>query len=175
MRQARIQKYSIVLMALIACYTIYYPYSSLSWLVDFSFLQPERMEKNNWTGGLVDTQIRVTYFLMWLVPVLAGIYACLAGMFVADLCRKGLYFSEKVAKGIIHLGISIMVSLLSDTLATSFTPKVLSWLNPVEKAGLRFRFDYADTGLILCGFAFCIMGLVMREAVLIAKENDGFV
>jgi len=175
MRQDRIRRYATAFMVLLGAYTLFYPYSSISGLIDYAFLYPERMVKSRFTGGFVSDGLRWGYFWMWLTPVIAGIYGCVAALYLANLCRVGRYFDERFARGLYHLGAAVIASLVTDILATSFTPKLLSWINPAGPLDVRWRFQSEETGLVLCGIGFCALGWVMQEAVKIAEENDGFV
>lgn len=175
MRETRIRKYAGVFMIILGIYSFYYPFATIIGLLDFTFLDPQRMESSRFTSGHVNELIRWIYFIMWLLPVVAGVYACAAALFSVNLCRNGHYFDTRFARGIWHVGMGTIISLATDIIATTLSPKVLSGLNPNGPLALRFRFNSEEYGLLLCGIGFCALGWVIHEAVKIAEENDGFI
>ena len=162
-------------MVLLIGYALYYPYWAMSGTLDFAFFEPERMTKSRFSGGIVENETRWIWLAMWTVPILGGIYACVAAIYATQMVRMRCYFDVRFASAIFHLGVGTIISLVADIVATSFSRKVLSLHNPSGQHDLWFRFHSEEWGLILCGVGFCALGWVLREAVKIAEENDGFV
>ncbi len=175
MRQERIRRYASILMALLIVFTVYYQYRVWSGLLEFAFLEPERMERSWLSGGHVDLQMRWTWFAIWSMTIVAGLISCLCAIRLADLCRKGDYFSQNFANWMGWLGISTMTSMALDAFASSMAPLVLSRLNPEGQQGMSFHFNPQTWGLFLYGAGIYALAWIMREAITISEENDGFV
>ncbi len=133
------------------------------------------MLNNRISQGYVTNEMRWIWFCMWMVPIAGGLYGCAAALYSFYLCRIGQYFDPKFGSGLIHTGLAISISMSSDILAQSSIRKVLTWANPDGSLPFKFRYGSEDLALILCGFGFCVLDLIIREAASIAQENKAFV
>lgn len=73
------------------------------------------------------------------------------------------------------MGLLIFGSATTSLLAGAVSPMIRSWHNAGGHLPLRFWYDSGNLGLAFSGLAFFFLGLVMREAIRIARENEEFV
>lgn len=175
MREQRITRYASAFLLLMIAYSVYYPYRVIPGMLDFAFFEPSRMLSNHFTQGYVINEMRWLWFFMWSVPILAGLYGCAAALYSFYLCKVGRYFDPKFGIGLIHLGLAVSIGMISDILANSTSRKILTWVHPDGTLPFDLRYGSEDLALILCGFGFCALGLIVREAAKIAEENKAFV
>lgn len=175
MREQRIKRYATLFLIFMVCYSIYYPLRVIPGLLDFAFLEPNKMLSNRLSQGYVTSEMRWIWFFMWLVPIIAGLYGCAAALYSFYLCRIGRYFDPKFGYGLIHTGLAISISMIADVFAQSSIRKVLTWVHPDGTLPFKFRYGSEDLALILCGFGFCALGLIIREVAKVAEENRAFV
>lgn len=159
----------------LVAFSLFYPFWNWSSTLNFAFLEPERMIKNRFTGGVVEIETRWIWLAMWTIPIIGGIYGCVAAIYATQMVRLGRYFDKRFATAVFHVGIGILMSMIADLVVTAFARKVLSMNNPAGQHDLWFRFNSEEWGLLFCGVGFCALGWVMREAAKIAEENNGFV
>lgn len=175
MREQRIKRYATIFLLLMVVYSIYYPYRVIPGMLDFAFFEPNRMLSHRLTQGYVTDEMRWLWFGMWSIPIALGLYGFGAALYSFYLCRVGRYFDPKFGFGLIHTGIAISLCMIADILANSISRKVLTWVHPDGALPFNFRYGSEDLALILSGFGFCALGLIVREAAKIAEENKAFV
>ena len=174
----RIRNLSTVAMIVMLPMLIYYPYEALSWNLELSFLDLGKWTRNDsWVHP--DAQIamgtRVVFFSIWAIPVLLGVLGYLSGFSALLLLRRGIVFDQRVARGLTRMGIFVFLSSALSLVAGAVSPMIRSWHNPDGPLPLRFWYDSGNFGLAFCGLAFLFLGLVMQEAIRIARENEEFV
>ncbi|NNE51117.1 MAG: hypothetical protein HKN30_01790 [Sulfitobacter sp.] len=175
---SRIYKLATIAMILMLPMLIYYPYEALSWNLELSFLDPGRWTRNDrWVHP--DAQIafstRIVFFCLWLVPVILGWFAYLVGFSLLWLLRSGAVFDLRIADRLVWMGLLIAGSACTSLFAGALSPMIRSWHNPEGPLPLRFWYDSGNIGLAFSGLAFFFLGIVMREAIKIARENEEFV
>lgn len=174
----RIRTMSTFAMIVMLPMLIYYPYEALLWNLELSFLDPDRWTRNSsWVDP--DAQIapltRFVFFVAWAVPTVLGVLGYLAGFSVLVLLRRGVVFDPRIARRLSAMGVLIFLSSCTALLAGAVSPMIRSWHNADGPLPLRFWYDSGNIGLAFCGLAFLFLGLVMREAISIARENEEFI
>lgn len=157
---------------------VYYPYHALAWNLELSFLDPDRWTRNSaWVhpDAVIATSTRTVFFLLWAIPTLFGWLAYLTGFTMLWRLRRGLVFDEAIARSLTWMGGLIFLSSAGALFAGAVSPMVRSWHNPEGPLPLRFWYDSGNLGMIFCGLAFLFLGIVVHEAIRIARENEAFV
>lgn len=157
---------------------LYYPYEALSWNLEMSFLDPGMWTRNDsWVdrNAVIATSTRVVFFTLWAVPVVVGCLGYVSGFSMLILLRRGIVFDQRIAWRLSAMGVLIFCSSTAALFAGAMSPMIRSWHNAGGPLPLRFWYSSGDIGLAFCGLAFLFLGLVMREAIKIARENEEFV
>ncbi|MEM9708253.1 MAG: DUF2975 domain-containing protein [Pseudomonadota bacterium] len=176
MKDRRITRMTTIMMVLAGAYAIYMPLSLLWWLVPFAFTDPSRwVSLANVDAAFIPMTTRALYFGVWMVVIVTGVLAVLAGMKVLDIYRRGRYFSEEAFRWIFRLGLMIVVAMLADTVLAATNTAILTLHNSVGQRQISFYIDNGDISLALCGLGFCINGWVLQIARRIKVENESFV
>lgn len=154
-----------------------YPYLSLNWLLPVSFLDPALWLDDIWVhpDAVIADQTRLTFFLLWLLPLITGLYALWAGGALLIWLRRGVIFEASVARWLWHLGVGMMLNVGATVVAGSLSPMIRSWHNPEGPLPLRFWYTTELGGLMFCGMAFFLISAIQRESIRIARENEGFI
>jgi|TARA_B110000908_G_scaffold137892_1_gene163758 hypothetical protein len=174
----RIRKLSTIAIIVMLPMMFYYPYHALSWSLELSFLDMGKWTRNDrWVDR--DAQIamttRIVFFTMWAVPVVLGFVGYVAGFWALLFLRKGIVFDVRISRRLTIMGLMIFSSSTLALLAGALSPMVRSWHNADGPLPLRFWYNSGNIGLAFCGLAFLFLGLVMREAIRIARENEEFI
>lgn len=156
----------------------YYPYHALAWNLELSFLDPERWtRRSTWVhpDAVIAMSTRVVFFTVWALPTLFGWLAYMTGFSMLWELRKGLIFDDRIARRLTWMGALIFLSSAGALLAGAVSPMIRSWHNPDGPLPLRFWYDSGNLGMVFCGLAFLFLGIVMHEAIRMARENEAFV
>lgn len=122
---------------------------------------------SNWQRGL--------YLLVWLTPVVLGLFAVYSALQLVFLIRRRILFDTRISKLLRLVGIGTAGSGLADFAGNLITPQIMSLTNPEGPVAFRWYFDSEPAGLVVCGLGFYLIGWIMAEARRIADENEGFV
>jgi len=174
----KIRRLSTVALVCILPMLIYYPYEALSWNLDLSFLDWGRWTRNDrWVDPSAEIALstRIVFFCVWLVPTVLGWLAYATGASMLWLLRGGTVFDFRIANRLVWVGLLIFGSATTSLVAGAVSPMIRSWHNAGGHLPLRFWYDSGNIGLAFSGLAFFFLGLVMREAIRIARENEEFV
>ena len=174
----RIRLMSTVAMVIMLPMLIYYPYEGLSWNLELSFLDWGKWTRNDaWVSrdAEIPLSTRIVFFTVWLIPVLLGWCAYLIGFSLLILLRRGVIFDTRVAGRLTWMGTMIFLSSTLSLAAGAVSPMIRSWHNPDGPLPLRFWYSSGNLGLVFSGLAFLFLGLVLREAIRISRENEAFV
>lgn len=174
----RIRKLSTIAMIALLPMTIYYLYDGLSWNLELSFLDPYRWVRNDrWVdpSAEIAMRTRIVFFIIWLIPTVAGTISYLFAFSMLILLRRGVVFDQRIAGRLTWMGALTSFSGFSAVFAGSVSPMIRSWHNADGPLPLRLWLDTGNIGFGFCGLAFIFLGLVMREAIRIARENEEFV
>lgn len=157
--------------------SLYYLYSSGGWALDVTFLRPERWMESDWVhpDAVIGASTRFVFLILWGLPVILGVTGYAVAVRLAFLVRGGMLFDPRVARHLVWIGVWVISSAVAKVIAACLSPMVRSWHNPDGPLPLRFWYGSEEFGLIFCGIGFVIFGLVMHEAIKIARENEGFV
>lgn len=174
----KIRIMSTVAMAVMLPMLIYYPFEALSWNLELSFLDPGKWtRRDSWVdpNAQIATATRVVFFIIWLIPTVFGALGYFVGFSTLFLVRRGVVFDQRVARRLRAMGVLIFLSCTASLLAGAVSPMIRSWHNADGPLPLRFWYDSGNIGMAFCGLAFLFLGLVMREAIYIARENEEFI
>jgi len=174
----RIRNLSTFAMVLLIPMLIYYPYEALSWNLELSFLDPGKWTRNDaWVhpNAQIAMSTRIVFFVVWFVPTVLGWSAYATGLSILWLLRGGTVFERRIADRLVWMGALIFGSATTSLLAGAVSPMIRSWHNPDGPLPLRFWYDSGNIGLALSGLAFIFLGIVLKEAIKIARENEEFV
>ncbi|UWR23600.1 hypothetical protein [Sulfitobacter sp. S190] len=174
----RIRFLSHLAMLLVLPMLVIYPYHELAWLYDLVWRDPQAWTRNDiWVDPQADIAFgtRVVFTAVWSLPVMLGIAAYLTALGILWLLRAGVVFDPKIAHRIVWMGAFTVASSLCALLAGALSPMIRSWHNAEGPLGLRFWYDGGNIGLAFSGICFVFFGVVMREAIRIARENEAFV
>ncbi|MEP5729272.1 MAG: hypothetical protein ABJL67_07835 [Sulfitobacter sp.] len=174
----RIKRLSTIAMFLMLPMMVYYPYEAISWQLDISFLDWGKWTRNDsWVhpDAVIPLGTRVIFFAIWFIPTVFGFAAYATGLNLLWLLRAGVVFDIRIAQRLRVMGVMIVLSATLSLLAGAVSPMIRSWHNPGGALPLRFWYDSGNLGMTFCGLAFFFLGLVMREAIRIARENEAFV
>ncbi len=156
---------------------VYYIYRGGGWALNDALLEPERWLEDSWVdpNAVIASSTRWVFFALWTLPVVCGTYGYLSGVRLALTVRTGVLFEPKVARLLMHMGGGVTASALTKIFAACLSPMIKSWHNPDGPLPLRFWYSSEDYGLVVCGIGFIVMGLVIQEAIKLARENEAFV
>ena len=174
----RIRTLSLIAMVVMLPILIYYPYEGLAWNLELSFLDMGKWKRNsNWVHpeAQIAMTTRIVFFTLWALPYVVGWFRYASGFWALMLLRQGIVFDDRIANRLTWMGILGFISAVSALFAGAASPMVRSWHNPDGPLPLRFWYDSGNIGLGFSALAFLFLGLVMREAIKIARENEEFV
>lgn len=174
----RIRKLSTFAMVLMAPMLIYYPYDTFAWLVNLAFLDPELWNTiDDWADrdAHIPMQTRLLFFTVWGVPSLMGVIGYLTSFSLLMLLRRGVVFDRRIALRLKIVGSMIFLSSTLSLLAGAVSPMIRSWHNADGPLPLRIWYNGGNVGLAFCGLGFLFLGLVLHEAIKIARENEEFI
>jgi hypothetical protein len=167
-----------VAMVLMVPVMIYYPYHGLWWNLELSFLDMGKWTRNSaWVHPSAEIAMttRVVFFVLWVIPTILGLLGYLAGFRALLLFRQGIVFDTRIASRLFWMGVFISSSSFIALVAGAVSPMIRSWHNPAGPLPLRIWYDSGNFGLMFSGLAFVFLGIVLREAINIARENEEFV
>ncbi|KIN64570.1 DUF2975 domain containing protein [Sulfitobacter noctilucicola] len=174
----RIRNLSTLAMIILVPMLVYYPYEALSWNLELSFLDWGKWTRNdNWVHPDAEIALptRIVFFTVWLIPTVLGWLAYATGFSILWLLRNGTVFDVRIATRLKWMGGLIFGSSTAALVAGAVSPMVRSWHNPDGPLPLRFWYESTNIGMTFCGLGFLFLGIVMHEAIRIARENEEFV
>ncbi len=177
MQNTKIKYLSTIVMIGLSVFLIYYPYRVLNEIIPFAFTNPALWE-THWMvekGVTIPAGIRLSYLVLWLVPVLATMAMTLVAVHFFNLTRQGVYFDRRTVRDVQLMGVTAVIAGASITLAYSVVNWLITFMNVNEKRGIHFGYDPTEVGLILMGIGLFIGGWVLKVVVLQDQEIKGFV
>lgn len=84
-------------------------------------------------------------------------------------------FDPRPANNIIGGGLALIGILIVDTYIPAFEAKFLSQWNSGKSLPAKYYFDSADITIGLAGLGFCLIGWVLKEAILLKQENESII
>jgi hypothetical protein len=175
--RARVQKFAMVLMGLVSVYLVYYTYHSFRRAIRFCFSEPDR-----WTNlrivdadAVIATGTRYTYFGLWTAAIVFSMAGIIAGLYLLNRVRIGFFFDEVSSRSIQIFGAITVVAMVVDTIFGAFDLYLLTLHNAEDRYPIQYLYDPSDLKTALLASVMFVFGWVMREAVLIERENKGYV
>lgn len=173
----KIKRSTTILIPLLVIFAVLYVIFTAGGTLNFAFLDPTRWYESGWVDPAAPVPFgqRALYFMVWILPVLFGLYAVVAALRMIRLVRRGILFDTRVSRLLRHAGLGTSGSGLADFVANLLTPSLLSLTNPGGVEPVRWYFDSEPAGLIVCGGGFYLIGWILAEARKLADENEGFI
>jgi len=168
------KKAKFLILGLI-CFIVLHLYFGFGNLLNYSFLDRQLMIENQFTNGYVSERMRWLHFFAWTPTNVAGLFASSIGLYLAYQAHRGNFFTIGFGLGLWYLGVAVIIAGLTDMMARSIVPHILSAENPAGQVPISLFFSAEIFGLVFCGFGFLAMGNTMLEATRLSEENKGFV
>ncbi|MEM9973545.1 MAG: hypothetical protein AAF771_05150 [Pseudomonadota bacterium] len=175
MRYIRIEIMALALMGLVAVTGVIWATWYLREAGHAVFVQ----DWNEWE--FVDDTVSVTsamrfsMALFYLPMLVIGCANAIFAVLLLNLFRKSIFFDPRAAKRIMLLGTSMVGTMLADTAIWVFAIPLYSRWNADGPAALKFYYDPGDIVIGVAGLGFVLCGFLMKEAIAIARENEGVV
>ena len=166
-----------VLMLPVGVYLIYYIYESLSRFISRSFTHPEWW----YTHWMVDEGIkaalatRTLYFVGWMPIIIVSAMSTIAGLYLLNRIRKGLFFDLHTGWAIQMLGGLSVVTIILDTIMEAVSVVLITSQNADGGLPFRYQYDPTDIKMLILSIVIFIIGWIMREAIMIDQENREYV
>lgn len=173
----RIQLMATVLLPIMAVFCLFYVVFTGLDALDLAILTPERWLDSRYSDPQVQIPqaTRMVAALAMLSPIIAGLVAVFMAIYVLNLVRQGILFDERIARGFRVAGVATALSGVLGMVISWLRPTILSWHNQGGARAPDFFFHSDTAGLIVCGAMFWLVGWIMREAIRIARDNEGFI
>lgn len=172
-----IKWFSTVVVIALVIFLAYYLYRSVWFLIEFSFLDHSLWERHYLVRGAVEIPIwlRIAYFMVWMVAISATTVMLLMAIWFANLIRSGAHFSVQMIKALQRVGVSAVIAGFAIMAASSCWAWMITYQNAAERLGLSFQYDEGEAGIMLIGAGIMILAWVLKSALLMRQENEGFV
>lgn len=173
----RVRIGATILMVLTACELVRYMYVSFSRAIRFSFADPERWQ-GHWLvedDVLIDMPLRISYFSIWTIVILASVAGSLAGIYLLNEFRKGNLFTQKTARGIQIVGGILFIAMLLDTGFGAVDQWMISFRNLENVVPIQFSYDPSDAKVMVLSAVLFIFGWVAQEAIKIVRTNEEYI
>lgn len=143
----------------------------------FALFDPNAWYTSGWVHPDAPAPLwqRALYAVVWILPVIFGLFAVYAALRAVLLIRTGILFDDRVGLRMRQVGVGTSGSGLADFCANLLSPTLLSLTNPNGTEPIRWYFDSEPAGLIVCGGGFYLIGWILTEARRLADENERFV
>jgi len=175
MRCTRIEILAVVLMVLVAV-------TGVVWTVWYGLEVSHALFVKDWREwDFVDDTVLVTPWMRLsmvplYLPMLAfGLANTVFALLLLNLFRQSVLFDPRAAKRVICLGVSMVGAMLADTVIWISAVPLYSRWNADGPAALHYAYDSGDIVIGLAGMGFILCGMLMKEAILISRENAGVV
>ncbi|CUX21200.1 MULTISPECIES: DUF2975 domain-containing protein [Agrobacterium] len=117
--------------------------------------------------------VRVTGFIIGLLPLVAALCALWFAIHLFRLFERGEVFMPASGKAIIHIGVALVAILPAQIIMTGFASFLLTMGNPVPS--ISFSFESTQMLVGFAGGLMIVVGWVLGEATRIADENREFI
>ncbi|TQM90450.1 DUF2975 domain-containing protein [Roseinatronobacter monicus] len=173
----RIQRMATALLPVMGVFCLFYVIFTGHDALDLAILTPERWLESRYADpqAQIAQSTRIIAAFAMLSPVIAGLVAVFMAIYVLNLVRQGVLFDERIAQGFRVAGVATAVSGILGMAISWLRPTILSWHNQGGALAPDVFFHSDTAGLIVCGAMFWLVGWIMREAIRIADDNEGFV
>ncbi len=174
--KSRVRVGAIVLGLAIFVELIRYTITSFQRALRFCFWEPERWNAH-WLvdeGTVIETGLRIGYFTIWAVVILASILVFLAALKLLYHFSKGEIFGPEAARWIMWVGGLLVLALAIDTVFMFADVRIITSQNETPLP-LAFVYDPSDLKAMCLGAVLFLFGSILREATRIDTENREFV
>lgn len=175
MRKNRIESMALVLMGLVAVTGLIWTIQYVREFTDAVFLHDWRDWEFVDDTVSVTLPMRISMALFYLPMLFFGCANTILALLLLNLFRQSIFFDPRAAKRIMLLGLSMVGAMIVDTAIWVFAIPLYSRWNSDGPVALEYYYDPGDIVIGLAGLGFVLCGSLMREAILIARENEGVV
>ena len=176
MQHHRIQHFSTILIGLAFAFAIFYTYSNLTWLFQFSFFDPQLWAKAIEADlSSITNSNRWVFFLARVFVLIVALYAILRGILVLVQLKNGRYFHPVTTNHLFQFGCAICLSMIANTLMSMFHALILTYPLGELAQTVRFRWDFSIISLFLCGLGFCLVAWALKIAHQLQEDNESIV
>lgn len=173
----KVMFWSGMLMIPTAGFLIYYIYESMTRFISRSFTHPEFWE-NHWMidkDVSLDLTTRTIYFISWMPVIFFSCLSTIAGLYLLNRMRQGLFFNIGTARAVQVLGgLSVLVVIL-DTVMESFSVVLVTAQNADGGRPFSYQYDPTDIKALTLYLVIFTFGWMMQEAIQIDQEHKGYV
>ncbi len=173
----KIRRLCTIALIMVIPVMLYSFYTGISWALNETILQPERWLNDGWVHphAIIAPLTRWAFLMLWICPPLFGLFSYIWSVRALLIMRAGFLFDLRTARSIFWVGFWLSMSASAQVVAASLSPMIKSWHNPDGPLPLRFWFSSEDFALVFCGLGFILLGMILREAICMARENEEFV
>jgi hypothetical protein len=172
-----VRRAALVLMIPVGIEAIYYTQRMIYRALRFCFFEPDRWANHRLVepDAVIPMAARIQYFGIWIAVILASILCFAIALYVLNRVRQGLIFDPRTARGIAWLGASLAFALAFDQVFAAVDLHLLTRFNPLDVIPIHWNYDPSDYKAIALGLILFLFGAVMRRAIEVARENEGYV
>jgi hypothetical protein len=118
---------------------------------------------------------RTIYFIGWMPTVIVSALSTIAGLYLLNRIRKGLFFDLRTGMAIQVLGALSVIVIVLDTIMEAVSIVLITQLNSDGGMPLRYQYDPTDIKMLILSVVIFMMGWLMREAIIIDQEHKEYV
>lgn len=172
-----VRRAALVLMIPVGIEAIYYTQRMIYRALRFCFLEPDRWTNHRLVepDAIIPMAARIQYFALWLAVILASVLCFAVGLYVLNRVRQGLIFDPLTARAVAWLGASLAFALAFDQVFAAVDLHLVTRFNPLDVVPIFWNYDPSDYKSIALGLILFLFGGVMRRAIDVARENEGYV
>ena len=175
MRRKRMMLMALVMMSLVAIFGI-------AWTVEYTLRIHDAVFMQDWSkwpfvddGIEITSMMRAAALTMYIPIFLIAFFSIGTAMMTLNFFRQGRFFDTQAARYLILTGCSLIAIGIADTLMAMFELVFYTQWNAEGPVAPRYVYDAGDITIALAGIGFLLFGGIMREAVLLARENEAYV
>ncbi len=168
---------ALVFMFPVAIQGVYYTQRGLFRAYRFAFSELDRWNMHRLVdpGTQIETAPRIGYFLIWSVDVLLSTAAFGIGLFILNRLRRGRIVDDVTARALGWLGGTLAIARTFDQVFQAVNRTLITWFNVAGPMPPQWDYDPSDYKTLLLGILLYLFAGVMRQAILVERENQGFV
>jgi len=162
---------------LLTPFAVYFPIWSVWTLIGAVYgNSPEPTLWSAVSAGVEATETqRAAFVALASLPILCGVITIYWAFQKIWCFWRGIVFHLCVAHATLRTGQFLAASGFLKLLLPALAPLLIFGRQPNGLPGPQEVFSNAHFALMLAGLGFVMMGAVMREAIALARENEGFI
>jgi len=175
MRQRRLALVSSIMILAVAAFGLF-------WTVEYTLRIYQWVFVRDWSDWpIIDADLEITTAMRWsVVPLYIPVYAVSfmalgCALCLLNLFRQGVVFDLRAVRFIVWLGVALVGVCIVDTFVPMLEYPLFTRWNADGFQTVGYIYDAGDITIGLAGMGFVLFGWIMREAILIARENEAFV